>query len=80
MKFSVRTVSRGIAMGSILDLVLFDIFLDSLDDGAECVLSRFADNTKLQEWALCQRGLLPSRKTAITWRKGQQEPHEVQQR
>lgn len=42
-----RSLTNGVSLGLMLELEQFNIFVGDMDSRIECILSKFAGNTKL---------------------------------
>ena len=68
----------GVFQGCILALVLFNVLIDDIDSRIECILSKFADDTKLSDTVDTMEGRdANQRDLGQTLKVGTQKPNDV---
>lgn len=68
MNSSWKPVTTGVPQWLILSAILFNIFISQLGDGADCTLSKFADDTELGGKASSLEGRAATQRDRTDWR------------
>lgn len=63
-KPSLRLVISDVPQGRILGPILPNLFMNHVEDGSECTLSKFTGDTHWEEWLIDQMGVLLFRWTS----------------